>query len=249
MGGARSTSSRVDSLASPSVMPGSDEARMMTATSGRSCTDVLTKSDPIGSCVRTLLESSRWSSRATLLKWRLKKVYSMRLTHFTDTDSTRPLPLNASATALKVTDIPSKRLLFQLAPLTRRTDETECSSLDAETILPTPVAQDFKKRGPNSKQQGIGDLVYGMEMLLPTPRSNEVNDMDLNNPVLAERNKSNLEEEVAKIVVSQGVADVTPSRLSPLFTEEMMGFPFLFTTLPFLRQSGEPNHSKPTETP
>ena len=383
---------------------------MMTATSGRLCTAALTKCDPIGSCVRMLVESSRWSSRATLLKWRLRKVYSTRVTHFTDTDSKRPLPLNASAKTLSVTDMPSKRLLFQLVPLMRRTDETECSSLDAETILPTPVTQDFKKRGPNSKQQGIGDLVYGMEVLLPTPiaverehpdrvealkatgatkinsrnngeqrpngiidfmqfydllptptatdnahaadrvdehgrrwtagaqashsmglsdlahhallptprvespqakvdrlhdrtansmpnlqsmavycpellptptaiegvkwtntynpdsqmgqslsamagsgllptpRSNVVNEMDLNNPALAERNKSNLEEEVAKIVVSQASADGMSSRLNPLFTEEMMGFPFLWTTLPFLRQSGEPNHSKPTAT-
>jgi hypothetical protein len=38
------------------------------------------------------------------------------------------------------------------------------------------------------------------------------------------------------------------SRLSPLFTEEMMGFPFLWTTLPFLRQSGALSPSKPTAT-
>lgn len=39
------------------------------------------------------------------------------------------------------------------------------------------------------------------------------------------------------------------SRLSPLFTEEMMGFPFLWTVLPFLSLNGEPNQSKPTEMP
>ena len=38
-------------------------------------------------------------------------------------------------------------------------------------------------------------------------------------------------------------------RLSPLFTEEMMGFPFLWTTLPFLQLSGEQSPLKPTETP
>jgi len=451
---------------------------MMTATSGRLCTDVLTKSDPIGSCVRMLLESSRWSSRATLLKWRLKKVYSTRLTHFTDTDSTRPLPLNASATTLKVTDMPSKRLLFQLVPLTRRTDETECSSsatvllqtpttvqtdeppenmreraerngykngtkfgsltsqikydprvqtmlktpcaadsyTDSMTsqgvsgtsgtlaqeivsgyaekhrgfVFPTPSARDWKgKTNPGVVKQGSG-CIYGetlpdaidrmmqsgqllptpiaverehpervtalkaagatkinsrangeqrpngmidfmqfydllptpraMEViespqakvdrlhdrtansmpnlqsmavycpsLLPTPRANKVDDCDLNNPNVANRNKANLEEEISKMVVAgmlptpdarvwknannsqatweKRIADGRQediamavfkvensttgqtSRLSPLFTEEMMGFPFLWTTLPFLRQSGEPNHSKPTGTP
>ena len=43
--------------------------------------------------------------------------------------------------------------------------------------------------------------------------------------------------------------DGNTSRLSPLFTEEMMGFPFLWTTLPFLKQNGGPKASKPTPTP
>jgi hypothetical protein len=124
--------------------------------------------------------------------------------------------------------------------------------------------------------------------LLPTPRANKVDDCDLNNPNVANRNKANLEEEISKMVVAgmlptpdarvwknannsqatweKRIADGRQediamavfkvensttgqtSRLSPLFTEEMMGFPFLWTTLPFLRQSGEPNHSKPTAT-
>ena len=39
------------------------------------------------------------------------------------------------------------------------------------------------------------------------------------------------------------------SRLSPLFTEEMMGFPLMWTALPFLSESGAPKPSKPTATP
>ena len=39
------------------------------------------------------------------------------------------------------------------------------------------------------------------------------------------------------------------SRLSPLFTEEMMGFPLMWTALPFLSENGEPKPSKPTATP
>jgi len=412
----------------------------MTATSGRLCTAALTKCDPIGSCVRMLVESSRWSSRATLLKWRLRKVYSTRVTHFTDTDSKRPLPSNASAKTLSVTDMPSKRLLFQLVPLTHRTEETECSSsatvllqtmlktpcaADSYTdnmtsqgvsgtsgtlaqeivsgyaekhrgfVFPTPSARDWKgKTNPGVVKQGSG-CIYGetlpdaidrmmqggqllptpiaverehpervaalkatgatkinsrnngeqrpngmidfmqfygllptpraMEViespqakvdrlhdrtansmpnlqsmavycpeLLPTPRANKVDDCDLNNPNVANRNKANLEEEISKLVVAgliptpttrdwkgmqaneykdilgednsvnfaslpgtvakqvirtQVSEDGMSSRLNPLFTEEMMGFPSLWTTLPFLRQSGEPNHSKPTGTP
>ena len=39
------------------------------------------------------------------------------------------------------------------------------------------------------------------------------------------------------------------SLLNPLFVEEMMGFPLMWTTLPFLSQSGDRNQSKDTETP
>lgn len=198
----------------------------------------------------------------------------------------------------------------------------------AEMLYPTPQTQGLKVCDENGKTQFI-DL-----SLLPTPRANVVNGCDLNNPKLAERHKSNLEEEVAKAVVNgllptptaiegvkwtntwnpnsqmgqslsamagsgmlptpiatdishkqrvenlkaaggqtmasranganrpNGLSDfihfyeVTKqetdagktSRLSPLFTEEMMGFPLMWTALPFLSESGAPKPSKPTAT-
>ena len=51
------------------------------------------------------------------------------------------------------------------------------------------------------------------------------------------------------VLESQVKGDGKPSRLSPLFTEEMMGFPLMWTTLPFLSASGAPKPSKPTATP
>ena len=149
-------------------------------------------------------------------------------------------------------------------------------------LIPTPQTQGLKVCDENGKTQFI-DL-----SLLPTPRANVVNGCDLNNPKLAERHKSNLEEEVAKMVTtnllpttiardwkggttakredqdrqrtdqldslikimeSQVTPDGSPSRLSPLFTEEMMGFPLMWTALPFLSESGAPKPSKPTATP
>ena len=54
---------------------------------------------------------------------------------------------------------------------------------------------------------------------------------------------SNLAEQIAHKIGGGN------SRLSPLFTEEMMGFPLMWTALPFLSESGAPKPSKPTETP
>ena len=78
-------------------------------------------------------------------------------------------------------------------------------------MLPTPVTQDFKKREPNSKQQDLGDMLYGMA------------------------NGSKSYEQVKKSAAHDGQT----FRLSPLFTQEMMGFPFGWTELPFLSENGE----------
>jgi hypothetical protein len=182
-----------------------------------------------------------------------------------------------------------------------------------QPFLKTPCTADsytdkMKSKGVSGTSGTLAQEVvngYAAEhrgLILPTPRANVVNGCDLNNPKLAERNKSNLEEEVAKMVVggllptplageyrdaaitennaTKGITDnisrivsrvalginkdgsqmdgVSPSvveddgptsRLSPLFTEEMMGFPLMWTALPFLSESGEPKPSKPTATP
>lgn len=356
--------------ASLSVMPGDEEARKMTAISGQQCTAPSMKSSPLGLWLKTLLESSRWSSRARFLKWQVKPLFSERATHFTDTNCEKPLHLNESAQILKVTDMPSNRCLFLLVPSEPPTDETGCSSSQGvllqtpttvqtdeppekmraraekngykngtkfgsltsqikydervkELLLPTPLAveREHPERVENLKAAGAtrinsrvnGDqrpnglidfmqfydllptpVSQGLKVcdengktqfidlgLLPTPRANVVNGCDLNNPKLAERHKSNLEEEVAKMVTTNLLpttiardwkggttakredqdrqrtdqldslikimeSQVTPagktSRLSPLFTEEMMGFPLMWTALPFLSESGEQKH-------
>jgi len=55
---------------SPSVVPGSDEARKMTASSGRQWLPLLQAQGPLGSLAKMLLESSRWNSTVVFLAWR-----------------------------------------------------------------------------------------------------------------------------------------------------------------------------------
>ena len=59
-----------DSPASPSPLPGSEQARMMTVTSGRKCSESYANSGPLGLLVRTCLESSIWHSTRCLLRWK-----------------------------------------------------------------------------------------------------------------------------------------------------------------------------------
>lgn len=101
--------SQEDFPVSRSVMLGSDEARMMTAISGRICSSAFSKCSPLGSCVRMLLDSSRWWSKVRHLKWKVRPLYSKKITEYTDTDLKSPTPLNESVRALKVTVMKSNR--------------------------------------------------------------------------------------------------------------------------------------------
>lgn len=64
------TLSAADSLVSHSLLPGSDEARQMTVTSGRRWFDAWTLSGPLGSLAKMCLGSSIWGSSKCLLTWR-----------------------------------------------------------------------------------------------------------------------------------------------------------------------------------
>ena len=71
-----------------------------------------------------------------------------------------------SAVILSVKDIPSSRCLFRLVPSVPRTEGT------VSGLLPTPIASDFKVRGPGSQQKGLPEIIR--EMLLPTPTATEI---------------------------------------------------------------------------
>ena len=112
-----------------------------------------------------------------------------------------------------------------------------------QELLPTPTAIDSgtgrvnKSQSPNAKERPTIGMAARMG-LLPTPRANKVNGLDLSNEALANRNKGNLEEAVAKIVTNCPPTDGATSQLNPLFVEEMMAFPKEWLVSPFL--GGEP---------
>ncbi len=73
------TSLQGDFLVSLSALPGSSEARKMTATSGRKCAELLRSQDRLGCLVRTCLESSTWNSTACFLTWKILATPAGRL--------------------------------------------------------------------------------------------------------------------------------------------------------------------------
>lgn len=317
----RSMFSPEDSHANPSPSLVEERERTITATSGLRCFERYGRYTPLGSLVKTLLESRRWWSPAKSLRWDAQTIFSKRITYIekkADSHSTK------SVQTSKPKDIPSNRLLFQLAVSERPTEGIESG------LLPTPNAMDIphkdmeiNERGRRNPKKGKTDHSLGLEdmavaKLLPTPCSIEatkftktinpnsqmgqgitalaVNGL-LPTPTAMEIKHSNrvkgLKEKGAKGMYSRkngalrpngltnfldfngmmptpsardwkgctnpGVKKVngnvygetlpdtvkkvtgSTSQLNPLFVEEMMGFPLMWTALPFLSPSGDKN--------
>jgi hypothetical protein len=79
--------------------------------------------------------------------------------------------------------------------------------------FPTPLASDWKPRGPNSKQQGLAEVVK----MWGTPKAQD------SRHALRDRGKGNLGEQVSGLH--------NGGKLNPLWTEWLMGWPIGWTDL------------------
>lgn len=229
--------------ASHSVQQDSDLERMMTVTSGRRCYEQSGRYSPLSSLVKMLLASSRWYSPARRLRWDAQPLYSVRTTTYTEkSNSSLSKP---SVQTLSVKDTPSNRLLFRLVPSVRHTNGTECGS-SPEGMFPhllmTPCTMEFcedpASMRARAKRNGyrngtrynslLSQIVYSD--MQPTPVT-----QGLKAHKKPKAEQSNLAEQIAH-KVGGGT-----SQLSPLFVEEMMGYPLMYLVLPFLSPDGDRN--------
>lgn len=264
-----STSSREVFHASPFPLPAGERVRRTAVTSGLTCSVPFTRSGPVGLLVRTLVASSRWYSPARRLTWDVSPLCSERISLYTV--SGRNTSSRPSAVILSVKDIPSSRCLFRLVPSVPRTEGTVYG------LLPTPIASDFKVRGPGSQQKGLPEIIR--EMLLPTPTATEIHHWQrverwkrqgrtsMHETEDGEKNPNGLTDFLdfhgllptlehigrkGKNPRQGGLPDSFAQtgrsfQLNPLFVAEMMGFPTSWTVLPFL--PGDSSPSRDTGTP
>lgn len=264
-----STSSREVFHASPFPLPAGERVRRTAVTSGLTCSVPFTRSGPVGLLVRTLVASSRWYSPARRLTWDVSPLCSERISLYTV--SGRNTSSRPSAVILSVKDIPSSRCLFRLVPSVPRTEGT------VSGLLPTPIASDFKVRGPGSQQKGLPEIIR--EMLLPTPTATEIHHWQrverwkrqgrtsMHETEDGEKNPNGLTdfldfhgllptlEHIGRKGENPrqgGLPDFFAQtgrsfQLNPLFVAEMMGFPTSWTVLPFLPGGSSP--SRDTGTP
>lgn len=264
-----STSSREVFHASPFPLPAGERVRRTAVTSGLTCSVPFMRSGPVGLLVRTLVASSRWYSPARRLTWDVSPLCSERISLYTA--SGRNTSSRPSAVILSVKDIPSSRCLFRLVPSVPRTEGT------VSGLLPTPIASDFKVRGPGSQQKGLPEIIR--EMLLPTPTATEIHHWQrverwkrqgrtsMHETEDGEKNPNGLTDFLdfhgllptlehigrkGKNPRQGGLPDSFAQtgrsfQLNPLFVAEMMGFPTSWTVLPFLPGGSSP--SRDTGTP
>lgn len=131
-----------DSLASLSVLPGSDAARKMTAGCGQKCSGLCVNSGPLGLLVKTLLESLEWTNQAVFLNWKIRPLKKVTYR--------RKASLGESAQTWNPSVTQSSRFLYQLAVSTPPTDVTGCS------LWGTPRSSEYKGCGPvGTRSQAI----------------------------------------------------------------------------------------------
>lgn len=268
-GEGRLTYSQEGFLASHFQRRESEGERKMTVTSGRKCFGQYGRYDPLGSLVRTLLESYRWYNPAVRLRWKVKPLCLKRLTR--KRYSSKNTLSRPSAEILSVRDIPSSRFLFQLAVSERHTRGTGYGSLlptvqtqglkvcdkNGKTrfmdvsLLPTPTARSYKNGSKITDGRSRRKISQGWTMelndlavsgLLPTPTMRDYQP-SVSPTGLVRKNGKRRDDALCNIPVMIGQHcqqnDGKTSQLNPLFVEEMMGYPLMWTTLPFLSQNGD----------
>lgn len=194
------TSSPAATPASHSVLPGSERARMMTATSGRFYEGLLTKPDRVTSWLRTLLGTSAWDSTLFWLKWKATVTPSGRLLFrlVPSTPSTVEIASGSWPTPTMV-ERPNEGNVRMLRAKVQQGEMTEAEAtsilgkspfeaqgkIPAQEPWPTPVSSERANRthkvtpsvmaGKHGKHLSAEAMTRPMPKSWPTPTTIEVN--------------------------------------------------------------------------
>lgn len=164
------------SRASPLVLPGSEEARTMTVTSGLRCLELYRSSGPLGSLVRMLLGSSTWRSTRCYLTWKISATPARRLLFrlvpsTPRTDATEYVSW-AGTDNRAIYFIPTPRAVnIPTSEKAKRTSKSGPGLADYVKMWPTPTVNDaINSSLPKSqikRKQLVGEIMRAQ--LYPTP--------------------------------------------------------------------------------
>jgi len=224
-------SSAGDFHASRSVVPGSDEARRMTVTSGRKCLESCGSSGPLGCLERMLLESSIWNSKLVVLTWKVKAMPSGR-SLFQLAGSVLGTGENGCLSLLPTPTTQEAETECELTETGRRKTKTGDGSHSlnlARTVKmwPTPKAEE---RGGYQRDQGIKGkerlTLTGAVKLWPTPTARDYRDQHGRD---SEAFRKRLDHPRGVNLVEELQRRGVTGQLNPPWVEWLMGFPIGWT--------------------
>lgn len=215
-----------DSRASRSVQPGSEEARMMTVTSGRKCLELSKNSGPLGLLEKTLLESSIWRSTRRYLTWKIKATKQGRLLF--QLAASMPRTCGADALLWHTPTARDSKGANSTAHLIREGRRNHTDQLEnAVKLWPTPTSRCGAGASQTATRQGGPDLQTAAQMY-PTPTTGAGlcggtgNYQQLK---ALEASGQITEEERRSMAAGNG------GQLNPTWVEWLMGFPLGWTDL------------------
>lgn len=268
-GEGRLTYSQEGFLASHFQRQESEGERKMTVISGRKCFGQYGRYDPLESLVRTLLESPAWYNPAVRLRWKVKPLCLKRLTRkrysskntlsrpSAEILSVRDIPSSRFLFQLAVSERHTRGTGYGSLLPTVQTQGLKVCDKNGKTrfmdvsLLPTPTARSYKNGSKITDGRSRRKISQGWTMelndlavsgLLPTPTMRDYQP-SVSPTGLVRKNGKRRDDALCNIPVMIGQHcqqnDGKTSQLNPLFVEEMMGYPLMWTTLPFLSQNGD----------
>lgn len=232
------------SHASHSVLPGSEKAGKMTVTSGLKCLELYQNSGPLGSLVRTLLESSIWRSTRCALTWKTKGTPSKRLLFRLVPSTPRTVETGAQLSGTErwkknITGKDGEPILWK-TPIASdsanrefyHNSRGEPNLIGMVKMWPTPKASNCKGCGPAGSKSAYHDLkknnLKGVVMFYPTPTTGAGLCGGTGNfQQLKKLKDSGQITEKERRNMSQG----NGGQLNPTWVEWLMGFPLGWTDL------------------
>ena len=206
-------------------------------------------------------KSLRWDAQ-TIFSKRITYTERKADSHSTksvQTSKPKDIPSNRLLFQLVPSEHRTKETEFGLLPTvltqglkqSNKKGKTEFVPLD---LLPTPNAMDIahkdmeiNERGRRNPKKGKTDHSLGLEdmavaKLLPTPCASEATKFTKRFNPKSQMGQSLTALACSEMLPTPAVRKKTSgktSQLNPLYVEEMMGFPLMWTTLPFLSPDGD----------
>ena len=205
----------VDSPASRLALPGSDEAKRMTATSGRRCLELSQSLGPLGQLERMLLVSYPWASTTRYLTWKVSATKQERLLF-----------------RLQVSGRGTEEIACSLLPTPKATDATHGGPNQRDSrgnyALPgavhhremwaTPNAADAIGSHGGGQGRSLRTDIYNLKRnLFATPRVRDY--------------RTGQAERWDNPARSRNLNDQVGGKLSVIFVEWLMGYPAGWTDL------------------